>query len=272
MTARNGATAGSFSPMGMNPGYVFFEGNNPLSSGRSAVYPPIVGELKDEIPEHPDNPHLTYRLLASRELGRPLEPAESNRYWRSMALNYIADHPWRFLSLLGSKAVAVVQNHRRHDLIPARRFDERLGERGVPSVPFALLVALSALGLAVSRHRWRQLVPLYAILATALLVMLVMYVSERQRLPALPALVIFALLGVESLLRTSRRAAIVKVVSALAFAWVLMLPSSLTREDDHLWAAHALSNEARDRAFQLRDSGQLPEAKSAAAASYARAP
>jgi tetratricopeptide (TPR) repeat protein len=256
----------------MNPGYVFFEGNNPLSSGRSAVYPPIVGELKEEIQEHPDNPHLTYKLLASRESGRPLGPEEANEYWRSKAFGYVADHPGRFLVRLGTKLHAIVQNYRIHDLIPARRFDERLGRSHVPAVPFALVAALALVGLVTSAREWRRLLPITCTLATALLVMLVMYVSERHRLAALPALAVFAALGLERLAGWSVPARVAAAGGVVTLASLLMVPTYRAREDTHLWTAHALSNQARDSAFLLRDRGMPRDAGAAASRSFAAAP
>src|SRR6185503_6159036 len=82
LTIRNGKAAGDYTPIVMNPGFVFYEGNNPLSSGRSAIYPPSVGELKYEMGDQPDSPHLGYRLIASRASGRELRTNEANSFWR----------------------------------------------------------------------------------------------------------------------------------------------------------------------------------------------
>jgi tetratricopeptide (TPR) repeat protein len=271
LALRNGAVTGSYSPLGMNPGFVFFEGNNPLSSGNSSVYPPIVGELKNEIPDHSDNPHLTYRLLAALEIGREVSTAEANSFWRRKALAYLVDHPARHLALLGAKGRATLQNYRRHDLVPAEAYDQLL-RTSVPSIPFAFVVALAAVGVVASIREWRQRLLVYALLASQLLLMLVFYVSERQRIAALPAIIFF---GAHGLLRVAGAAGLVRLrllAVTLLVALVSMLPSAATREDRHLWSAHEIANRAMQLATGFGSEGKWDEARQAAAAVFAAAP
>ena len=270
LTLRNGVATGEYTPLGMNPGFVFFEGNNPLSSGRSSVYPPVVGELKQEIVEHPDNPHLTYRLISERVTGRELSTGEANRYWRGKALAFIADHPGRFLSLLGDKTHALLQSYRRHDLVPAQRYDEALAR--VPGVPFALLIGCALLGAVLALPRWRQLLPVYALLVGQTLLMLLMYVSDRQRLALFPALVFFAAAAVASLREAPRARQVTLAAVVLAATVLFMLPSDLTREDRHVWQTYERADRARELAASLRDEGRLAEAREMAAFGYAAAP
>jgi len=269
--ARNAASVGSFSPLGMNPGFVFYEGNNPLSSGRSSVNPPIVGELKPQIPEHPDNPHLTYRLVAERSTGRELSTDEANRYWRQKAFSFIADHPGRFVRLLGTKAQSALHAYRAHDLIPAERYDQRLAERRVPALPFALLVALALAGLVASLPRWRRLLLLYALFASQFALMLMVYVSERQRLALLPAVVFFAASALAWLMAAPRRRAAPLAV-CLPLALLLTLPNDRIREDRHLWSVYELRDPTWLAAVRLRDEGNLADAAYVASVGYALAP
>jgi len=269
--ARNAASTGSFSPLGMNPGFVFYEGNNPLSSGRSSVNPPIVGELKPQIPEHPDNPHLTYRLVAERSSGRELSTDEANRYWRQKAFSFMADHPGRYARLLGTKAQSALHAYRAHDLIPAERYDRRLAQLRVPALPFALLVSLALAGLVVSLPRWRRFLLLYALFASQFALMLMVYVSERQRLALLPAVVFFAASALAWLVAAPRRRAGVLAV-CLPLALLLTLPNDRIREDRHLWSAYELRDPAWTAAVRLRDEGNFADAAYVASVGYALAP
>ena len=51
----------------MNPGTVFFEGNNPLSQGTSAIYPPVVLAFVRHSGDEPDPAHQHYRRIARAE-------------------------------------------------------------------------------------------------------------------------------------------------------------------------------------------------------------
>lgn len=271
LVIRNGAATGSYSPLVMNPGFVFFEGNNPLSSGRSSVYPPVVGELKQEVPDHPDNPHLTYRLVAERAHGAPLSTGEANRYWRGRATAFIADHPGRFLSLLASKAYFALHGHARHDVVIAQRYGERLRERWIPLIPFALVSALALGGLVVSARDWRPRLLIYALFAGQLATMLAFYVSERQRLAVVPGFVFFACAALARLAaQTGRRRAALVAFGVLGAA--LMLPNDAIRDERHLWRAYAAADRARVQAFQAQRDGRLGDAGALAAASFAAAP
>jgi Flp pilus assembly protein TadD len=272
LSARNGLASGSFSPLGMNPGFVFFEGNNPLSAGKSSVYPPLVEALKSDLSDQPDNPHVAYRLLAERNTGRELTNAEANQYWRRKALRFIADEPGRYLSLLGTKAYAAFHGYRRHDVATAQAFDARLGEGAVPSFPFALLAALALCGLYATSKSNRSALLVHALLATQLALMLAMYVSERQRLALLPGL-IFLACGALSYLVSASRTRRATLISAAAMLTVLFsLPSFRAREDVHLWGAYQASDRAWRESLRLLEERRPRESADSAALAFARAP
>jgi tetratricopeptide (TPR) repeat protein len=272
LAVRNGLVAGSWSPLGMGSGFVFYEGSNPLSRGRSAVYPPVVGELKQEILGHPDNPHLTYRLIAERSAGRPLTTSEANAYWRGKAVSFLADHPRLGLRRTAEKALMIAHSYRLHDVAPAQRYDDRLETRYVPVFPFALLSVLAALGVVASAREWRRRLLVYALLVSQVGVMLVFYVSERQRLAAVPALLFFACAGTAYVASLRGRARVAALTVAGLVAVVLSVPNWWVREDRHLWHAQRTSDSAWARAVAERDGGSLAEAKRAAARTYASAP
>jgi tetratricopeptide (TPR) repeat protein len=271
LSARNGLATGSFSPLGMNPGFVFFEGNNPLSTGKSSVYPPLVEALKSDLGDQPDNPHVSYRMVAERDVGRELTTAEANRYWRGKALRFIADHPGRYLSLLATKAYTTWHGYRWHDVGTAHAFDARLTGR-IPSFPFALLAACALCGLIVPTLERRRGLMIYALLVSQLALMLVMYVSERQRLLILPALVFLGCSTLAFLASATpkRRAAAFGAAAVLTF--ILSLPNHATRDDRHLWAAYDASDRAWRESIRLREAERLSEAATWAARSLAHAP
>ncbi len=136
----------------MNPGTVFFEGNNPLSQGTSAIYPPVVLAYVRHSGEIPDPAHQYYRDVARADAGRELSINGVNAFWSQRATRFIRDHPGRFLSLLGGKLKNAFHGFRWHDVPLASKIDQRLTL--VPAVPFALLSALALLGALLEVRRW----------------------------------------------------------------------------------------------------------------------
>ncbi len=219
----------------MNPGTVFYEGNNPLSRGTSAIYPPVVRGLMGPRDERPDAAHVHYRTVARAATGEELSVAEVNAYWSGLAMAYVRAEPGRFAELLQEKLLRIFHGYRWHDVPAAWRYDRRLG---LPHLPFAILAALALLGMLFEVRRRPAPVLFYALAAMQVAVMLTFYVSARQRLVILPALVYFALaaagvLAAEARRRPFRRALPLAAVAAL-LALVFVVPSDLARDDRHV--------------------------------------
>lgn len=272
LAVRNERLGGGLSPVAMNPGFVLFEGNNPLSSGRSAIYPPSVGELSYYLSEDPDSPHLGYRMVASRSSGHSLTTAEANRFWRARTLDYIADEPLHFARQLATKAYSAFHSHRFHDLIPAERFDRRLTERWIPAVPFAILAALALFGAVLGRAEWRRSLLVYGLFSSQLLILVGVYVSERQRLALLPALIFFACTALAHWLQAKRGERIALGAACVVLAGLLSIPLSRAREDRHVFRVYEVRERTWLPSFALRDQGRNTEAAEAAVVAYAVAP
>lgn len=227
LAARSARLTGDPSTPAMNPGTVFFEGNNPLSRGTSAVYPPLVLALVTQGGDQPDSAHQHYRDVARAATGRPLSVAAVNRFWADRALAFLGDHPrYAFGQVIG-KLRRAFHNYRWHDVPAAWRHDRRMP---LPAPPFALLAALALVGMLTEARRWRLSLLFYALAASQLGVMLVFYVSARQRLVWLPALLFFA---AAALTMQHRRRAVLLWSGALLLGLNGMLPTDLSRDEEH---------------------------------------
>ncbi|MEM7353697.1 MAG: hypothetical protein AAF657_23060 [Acidobacteriota bacterium] len=224
----------------MNPGTVFFEGNNPLSLGTSAIYPPTVVGLVRHSGEIPDAAHEHYRTVARAEAGRELTITEVNAFWSAKAREFIRHEPGRFVDLLGDKLIRAFHLFSWHDVPTAWKLDMRLG---LPTLPFAWLAALALVGTLLEARRLRQSLLYYALGASQLAVMLVFYVSARQRLVLLPALLYFAAVFVEYW-RQNRRRARPWIVLVLLLALVLCWPDD-AQFDERYRRRASLDTESR---------------------------
>jgi len=88
-----------------------------------------------------------------------------------------------------------------------------------------VLAPVAVIGLLLTARRWRELVPLYAVLAMVLATLLAFFVLARYRIPAVPVIALFACAGVaEAIARlrrgTRRPVALAVLAAAVAAVWV----------------------------------------------------
>ena len=219
---RSAAVTGDFRTPTMNPGTVFFEGNNPLSRGTSAIYPPVVLNYVRNSGAVPDSAHQHYRTVARAAEGRDLSIREVNAFWAGKAIRFLRDEPGHFLRLFGSKLEMTFHGFRWHDIPTAWQYDLRLS---FPSLPFALLSALALLGSLFTARHWRRDLLFFALALNQTAVMLVFYVSARQRLALLPAVIFFAAVALDRFWQARWR-------SLPLILLVLLMMLSLTIPDD----------------------------------------
>ena len=217
----------------MDPGTVFYEGNNALASGAAGVLPRIVADLEQQAHE-PDYLHVAYRIVASRAAGRTLTRDEVNRYWTSKALAFMRAFPAAEGRLLARKALLAIHDYDVFDLATLVAKSKALD--GLPWLPFGLLVAL-ALAAAFLGDR-RQLLPVALLAAAPFAVLIVFYVSARQRNALLPMMAVLAAAGVSSLAQAlrarDRRGALVLALT-IVVAVALALDTRVTTEDQYAW-------------------------------------
>lgn len=217
----------------MNPGTVFFEGHQPLSSGTSARYPPAVhlALRSDPGSTEPDVAHRIYRTIAREESGdAALSIRAVNDFWASRAWAFIQDQPGRALRQALRQLRYSLSSYTFHDVPQAGLLEQRLPAVFVPS---ALLAAFALFGALLELGRLRERLLFYAIFAAQLGVMTLFYVSARQRLVLLPAVVFFALLGLRHLRERGARGLLMGLLLGL-LALSLFLRDEVQNEDRFL--------------------------------------
>lgn len=232
----------------MNPGTVFYEGMNPAASGYSAVAPRVVTDLEVCLRE-PDALHVSYRIVAGHSLGTGIaDPRAANRFWTSRALRWASDFPAAAAELAARKAAGSVHSFDPWDLSTIERKDRLLGRTGWIPFGFVFLLALIALLLRPGRFT--------AFLATlalcGIIVMVVFYVSARQRNALLPPVGVLAGTGAAAIslrFRSGRRMEALALGGAVLIVGALLtLPSNAARENRYLWSARFESEDLLRRA------------------------
>jgi tetratricopeptide (TPR) repeat protein len=190
---RNLAVGGEFKLTTSQFGPNFFIGNNPVADGTYESVRKVIGEIQLE--------GTDAARLAERALGRDLTPGEVSDYWFRKSWNYIRAEPADWLRLIGKKWL-MVWNAREvedsDDFYIYQRWSWLLSVFGSLN-HFGILAPLAAVGLWLTRNRWRELWLLYAITFAFALSVAFFYVFGRYRFPLVPVLALFAGAGVVTL-------------------------------------------------------------------------
>jgi len=217
---RNLEADGSVSPLPHNGGIVLHQAYNPANP-RSAIWiPPWVSY------SNPSEIWRGYVSEAERRAGRPLNPAETDRYWRDIAFDFIRGHPAAVLGEISVKALAFLSSSE----IPNNRspVEERLFSpvlaRLPPPMPW--LVAMGLAGMAWLATRDRRWVILAAPVLLAWLSMALFWAEDRFRFHAAPELALFSGVWVGGLVESLRSRWYARFVAFAALATALGALSS----------------------------------------------
>jgi hypothetical protein len=247
LAARAQVLTGNFRAPLMNPGTVFFEGNNALSHGTSAKYPPVVLNFVRHAGYVPDSAHQHYRAVARAAAGRHLSIAEVNSFWFDRTLAYLRAEPGRAVALWAEKLGRVFHGFSWHDIPSAWVYDQRLP---LPTLSFALLAALALPGALFEARRWRQSRFFYVLAGSQISVMVVFYVSARQRLILLPAALYFAAVTLEWMVQKRFRA--LPLLLLVAFLTLsLSLPDDPQRDEVRQRQSHLATDRLVQEIIQL---------------------
>jgi tetratricopeptide (TPR) repeat protein len=192
VSLRNSSAANAFVLVNAGAGISFYAGNHPNAQGNYGMprrYPRVIA----------DDPVAQARLfeaVAEQVSARELGPAAISRFWLREGLEYISSDPARWT---------------RHEIRKfgwfwnaAERWDERSSSaarafswvRRLPLLSFGVAAPFALLGLCIAARDWRRLHLLYVVVAVALAASLIFSVVARERLAAVPVLLLFASLAV----------------------------------------------------------------------------
>jgi tetratricopeptide (TPR) repeat protein len=198
MRAGNGG-----SPFPLNGGINFYIGNSPFAHGRYAHIPNVTDKPGDQM--------RTSIAEASRRAGRPLEAREASAFWLHEGVAFIVREPAAAVRLTLRKAAMFFRAEEPPLNVSYDFAREHVGilraGLGLGAVlPFFFWGVAAAFRDPELRARPSMRLLLGALVAYAASV-IVFFVSDRYRLPAVPLLGIFAAYGGAALLSAIRRRA-----------------------------------------------------------------
>jgi Tfp pilus assembly protein PilF len=195
----------------------FYIGNHPGADGSYVSLRPGRGSPEFERRDATD--------LAQQATGRALSPAEVSAYWRDQALSFIVSAPTAWLSVMGQKALLLVNAREAVDTESQESYAEWSWPLRVlgPITHPGVLLPLAVLGvwcLWPQRRRFGLLALLWATLAASTLAF---YVLARYRLPLVPFLILGAATATTEAVRLRRAWPAPSVIAALTLAVGLAL-------------------------------------------------
>ena len=174
-------------------GLNLFSGNNERATGLASS----PQGLRD-IPEYEEE---DAKRMAEQGVGRPLSPAEVDRYWSSRAWSWIRDHPGDWLTLLRRKFTVLWNHYEIPDNYHFAFMREHFLTTLVLGVTLGVVGPLAIVGMVLPFWRRRGLVAFNAVWLAYMVTPLLYYVRGRYRLPLAPFLALLAGVGAERLFR-----------------------------------------------------------------------
>ena len=131
---------------------------------------------------------------------REMNEIELDSYFKKEAINFILNHPKRFLKL------AFIKFRRFWSLTPNAREYSSFFYKAISLASYGPILFLSIFGLIESRRVWRELILLYLPIISSLLLHLIILGSVRYRVPITPYLILFASYAIVVLIHRFRGA------------------------------------------------------------------
>jgi hypothetical protein len=172
---------GSGSPVIMDPGAVFYEGNASQATGGAPWQGSFLVAVELANLAQSDYGHVAYHRIAAAALARTVTPTDANRYFTQLALEGVRAYPRAAVRRVLEKLARALGPHELHDLPEAFELDRRL--RQVLPLGFALLLVPLPLLALTTRRRLAELGGPLAVAALSCLQQVALSSSARQRLP-----------------------------------------------------------------------------------------
>ncbi len=245
VTLRNHRVEGVWVPICYNGGINFYIGNNPRFEETLALRPGFEWEELADLP--------TQRWSAANS-------SEFSRAFYRESFSYFREDPGSFLKNWGKKLLQAFSGYRIDRNLDFESYArDSLWLRFSP-VRFATVGPLALCGLVLVWRRRPRPVPIALYFIGNLAGLVIFFVTERYRVAALPALALFAAVGLEELKRSFQT----KRFRALLWPGALLLGSVLLVAGDPGGVRRLdYARPDYDRAQALARKGRLGEAKEA---------
>ncbi len=215
ITLRNRAVADEWVLITSQAGQNFYIGNHLDNDSGSYKRPAFLAST----PFHEEE---GFQDEAERRSGRAMGPGELSRFWFREAAGEIARDPGHFARHLARKAQLLVNHAEVPDNVSYAFFRENVSRiLRLPLPTWGAVLPLALWGVFAARHQ-RRATPLLLFLSAYATSVLLFYNTSRYRIPAAPAVIVFAAAGVWQIVnavRDRQRGVYLATALWLALAW-----------------------------------------------------
>jgi len=180
----NAARTGRFVPVTAHGGINFYIGNR---AGSEGVFRPL-----DEVRANVRGTVEDARAKAEAETGRRMTAGEASDYYTRRALDDIKRDPAAWIRLLGRKLMLFFNGTSIPDMPNVYFYEQSCGVLKLLFMPFGFIAPLALCGFVVLSRSGRNRGIVVLFLGCALASVLLFFVNERYRLPAVPILILLA--------------------------------------------------------------------------------
>jgi len=201
VTVRNAVVGDDFVPISYQGGVNLYLGNNPAAEGLTMMMPDI---RLDETIDWTEFVRTT-DSLAMAQAGKQLKPSEISNFWMKKTIDSVLAHPGAEIGLLGKKLFYFWNGFENGDNTDIYRHVDysillRVGVwHWLIWFPFGLISALGLWGMWASRREGRHVELLNVFVLVYMLSVVGFLVTARHRLPVVPIIIVFAMVGIARL-------------------------------------------------------------------------
>jgi tetratricopeptide (TPR) repeat protein len=212
VTARNYAVGRDFVLISSQGGINFFIGNNAASDGASAVLPVLGESWENEDAER----------IAEAHAGRPLKPSEVSDFWYKQGLDFVFGQPIKAAKLGVRKLTLFWDSYELANNKDIYYFGRMSGVfRSFSWLNFGLIAPFALLGMYVSVRRNPAALLMVLFVVSYMIGVVLFFVNARFRLPIVPFLILFAVVGAGWLIEQIARRRVRPLLAAVPALVVL---------------------------------------------------
>jgi tetratricopeptide (TPR) repeat protein len=259
---QNYAAARDFVPIASYGGLNLYMGNNP---GADGIAPTLAGTKGDWY-----TIYYGAELKAEKEIGRTLKPSEVDRFYVGKTLSFFKEDPAAALGLLLKKAYIYTNAFEFGNCYNLNYLKLKIGLLRYDPVSLYVILPLAFLAMGVYARRRPDLLPLYLFVLTYSATVVLFYVNDKYRIPAVPAFCLFAAAGIfwfREKIRSREHKKLIIGACALtviaAYCWIT--PFGIPTDPDDIQARLTLGR-------LYRDVGRFDEAEREMLSAYERNP
>ncbi|HOD27669.1 MAG TPA: tetratricopeptide repeat protein [Syntrophales bacterium] len=239
---RNYAVAGKLALTTSQGGFNLYLGNN--LKNPDPYYRPVPFATTS-----PFEQGIHFTIEASRRVGKRLSPDEASRYWTRETLREAKADPGAFLWKQCQKTLAMVNRFEACDHYGIDFMGGVVRIFRLPFIGFGLVFPLAMMGMIIGGLEDRKARAAIFVLAAYAATLIAFFPNGRYRVPIMPLLIAFSVLGATGIIRAFREGNQRRVGGCLAvvllFVVVENLPVRATDDEAAYYNTHAIVMNAK---------------------------